>query len=154
MSLDFFFNSNGLWSAYEFFESGPLPNACLLFSFFWKDTTWGSDFVKTYDTYFSINGNLMLINEFNFHWLKAIEKYQVEKNMVTFAFEQATTHGLNVARTRAFNDESMRHCKLILVEIMNKLFRSHPWSLGYIKQSIPSLIFFSDFCIWRLVMSY
>ena len=73
-------------------------------SFLHQVAVGGSGFVKTEDTYFSINGNPLFVNGFNSYWLMTIATDQAQRNKVTSVFEEAAAHGLNVARTWAFND--------------------------------------------------
>ena len=79
--------------------------SCLLFlSFLQQDVARGSGFVRTEGTNFSVNGNPLFVNGFNSYWLMTIATDQAQRNKVTSVFEQAAAHGLNVARTWAFND--------------------------------------------------
>jgi len=79
--------------------------ACLFFlSFLQQAAAGGSGFVKTEDTHFSVNGNPLFVNGFNSYWLMTVATDPTQRNKVTSAFEQAAAHGLNVARTWAFND--------------------------------------------------
>lgn len=64
----------------------------------------GSGFVKTEGTHFSVNGYPLFVNGFNSYWLMSVATDSTQRNKVTSAFEQAAAHGLNVARTWAFND--------------------------------------------------
>eukprot|EP00253_Pinus_taeda_P034063 PITA_34063 len=64
----------------------------------------GSAFVQTKGIQFSVNGNPLFVNGFNSYWLMTMATDPAQRNKVTSVFEQAAAHGLNVARTWAFND--------------------------------------------------
>jgi len=79
--------------------------ACLLFlSFLQQTAAIGTGFVKTEGTRFSVNGNPLFVNGFNSYWLMANAADPTLRNKVTSVFAEAAAHGLNVARTWAFND--------------------------------------------------
>ena len=79
--------------------------ACLFFlSFLHQAAVGGSGYVKTEGTHFSVNGNSLFVNGFNSYWLMTMETDTAQRNKVTSVFEEAAAHGLNVARTWAFND--------------------------------------------------
>jgi len=79
--------------------------ACLFFLSFLQQAAEGeSAFVKTEGTHFSVNGNPLFVNGFNSYWLMTLATDPAKRNKVTSVFEQAAAHGLNVARTWAFND--------------------------------------------------
>jgi len=77
-------------------------------SFLQQAAAGGSGFVKTEGTHFSVNGNPLFLNGFNSYWLMTLAADPTERSKVTSAFEQAAAHGLNVARTWAFNDGQYR----------------------------------------------
>eukprot|EP00253_Pinus_taeda_P009720 PITA_09720 len=86
-------------------QMGFLVLACLFFlSFLQPAAGGGSGFVRTEGTHFSVNGNPLFVNGFNSYWLMTLATDPTQRNKVTSVFEQATAHGLNVARTWAFND--------------------------------------------------
>jgi len=83
--------------------------ACLFFLSFLQQAAAGvRGFVKTEGLQFSVNGNPLFVNGFNSYWLMTTATDPTQRNKVTSAFEQAAAHGLNVARTWAFNDGQYR----------------------------------------------
>lgn len=61
-------------------------------------------FVRTYGNHFVVNGNQFLANGFNAYWLMYLASDPSQRSKVSAAFSQASSHGLTVARTWAFND--------------------------------------------------
>lgn len=79
--------------------------ACLFpLSFLQLAAAGRTGFVKTEGTHFSVNGKPLFVNGFNSYWLMTLATNPAQRNKVTSVFEQAIVHGLNVARTWAFND--------------------------------------------------
>ncbi|KAH9319941.1 hypothetical protein KI387_021710, partial [Taxus chinensis] len=64
----------------------------------------GDGFVKTVGTHFFVNGNTLYVNGFNSYWLMSVATDPSQRNKVSSVFEEAAGHGLNLARTWAFND--------------------------------------------------
>uniref|UniRef100_A0A0D6QZM0 mannan endo-1,4-beta-mannosidase n=1 Tax=Araucaria cunninghamii TaxID=56994 RepID=A0A0D6QZM0_ARACU len=64
----------------------------------------GDGFVTTQGTHFFVNGNPLFVNGFNSYWLMTVATDPTQREKVTSVFQEAKAHGLNVARTWAFND--------------------------------------------------
>ncbi|KAH1073833.1 hypothetical protein J1N35_026161 [Gossypium stocksii] len=64
----------------------------------------GSTFVQTKGTNFVINGNPFYLNGFNAYWMMIFASDPSTRDKVTNTFRQASKHGMNIARTWAFND--------------------------------------------------
>lgn len=64
----------------------------------------GNGFVTTQGTHFFVNGNPLYVNGFNSYWLLTLASDPSQRSRVTSVFEEASGHGLNLARTWAFND--------------------------------------------------
>lgn len=66
-------------------------------------------FVQRNGTHFILNGKPHYVNGFNGYWLMNTASDPSTRSMVmTSTFQQASQHGLNVARTWAFNDGGYR----------------------------------------------
>jgi len=65
-------------------------------------------FVKTKGARFMLNGSPFYANGFNAYWLMYEGTDPAERAKVTSAYQQATKHGLKIARTWAFNDGGYR----------------------------------------------
>lgn len=61
-------------------------------------------FVQRSGTHFLLNGRPHYINGFNSYWLMYVASEPSTMSKVTTTFQDASQHGLNVARTWAFND--------------------------------------------------
>ncbi|MED6109868.1 hypothetical protein PIB30_037526 [Stylosanthes scabra] len=61
-------------------------------------------FVKRSGTNFVVNGKRFYFNGFNAYWLMYMGTDPSTRSKVTTTLQQASTHGLRVARTWAFND--------------------------------------------------
>lgn len=68
----------------------------------------GSNFVKTDRTHFVLNGKPLYFNGFNSYWLMYEAADPTTREKVTSVLQQASIHGLNVARTWAFSDGGYR----------------------------------------------
>ncbi|XP_019416619.1 PREDICTED: mannan endo-1,4-beta-mannosidase 4-like [Lupinus angustifolius] len=66
------------------------------------------DFVQRSDTHFILDGKVHFVNGFNAYWLMYEASNSSTSNKVTSIFKEASKHGLNVARTWAFNDGGYR----------------------------------------------
>ncbi|CAJ1870403.1 unnamed protein product [Sphenostylis stenocarpa] len=64
----------------------------------------GSGFIQRHGTHFLLNGRPHYFNGFNAYWLMAFASDLSLSYKVTKVFQEASKHGLNVARTWAFND--------------------------------------------------
>ncbi|XP_014501229.1 mannan endo-1,4-beta-mannosidase 7-like [Vigna radiata var. radiata] len=64
----------------------------------------GGGFVKTRGVQLTLNGSPFYANGFNAYWLMYIASDPSQRNKVSSAFQQASNHGLNIARTWAFSD--------------------------------------------------
>ncbi|KOM39298.1 hypothetical protein LR48_Vigan03g268000 [Vigna angularis] len=67
-----------------------------------------NDFIERNGTHFFLNGKPHYFNGFNAYWLMTFAADPSTSSKVTTAFEQASQHGLNLARTMAFNDGGYR----------------------------------------------
>ncbi|KAG9449696.1 hypothetical protein H6P81_009661 [Aristolochia fimbriata] len=61
-------------------------------------------FVTTKGVHFVLNGTPFFANGFNAYWLMSIASDPSQRSKVSAAFQEASSHGLNVARTWAFSD--------------------------------------------------
>ncbi|ONK68059.1 uncharacterized protein A4U43_C05F6980 [Asparagus officinalis] len=61
-------------------------------------------FIRTNGCHFNVNGNPFLANGFNAYWLMYLGSDPSQRGKVSDAFSQASSHGLTVCRTWAFND--------------------------------------------------
>lgn len=61
-------------------------------------------FVQTRGLQFVLDGAPFFINGFNSYWLMSFGADPSHRSKVSTAFEQASMHGLNVARAWAFSD--------------------------------------------------
>ncbi|XP_068637161.1 mannan endo-1,4-beta-mannosidase 1 [Aristolochia californica] len=61
-------------------------------------------FVTTKGVHFILNGSPFFANGFNAYWLMSLASDPSQRSKVSVAFQEASTHGLNVARTWAFSD--------------------------------------------------
>ncbi|CAD5181733.1 unnamed protein product [Musa acuminata subsp. malaccensis] len=62
-------------------------------------------FVRTNMTHFLVNRRPFSLNGFNAYWLMYVASFPEEgRSMVSSAFQEASTHGLTLARTWAFRD--------------------------------------------------
>ncbi|XP_058220783.1 mannan endo-1,4-beta-mannosidase 7-like [Rhododendron vialii] len=68
----------------------------------------GDGFIKTRGVQFVLNGSPYYANGFNAYWLMYVATDPSQRNKVSSAFEEATGHGLTVARTWAFSDGGYR----------------------------------------------
>ncbi|XP_014495065.2 mannan endo-1,4-beta-mannosidase 1-like [Vigna radiata var. radiata] len=66
------------------------------------------DFIKRNGTRFFLNGKPHYFNGFNAYWLMTFAADPSTSSKVTAVFQQASQHGLNLARTMAFNDGGYR----------------------------------------------
>ncbi|WVZ06541.1 hypothetical protein V8G54_019887 [Vigna mungo] len=63
-----------------------------------------NDFIKRDGTRFFLNGKPHYFNGFNAYWLLTFAADPSTSSKVTTVFQEASKHGLNLARTWAFND--------------------------------------------------
>ncbi|KAF6162028.1 hypothetical protein GIB67_002617 [Kingdonia uniflora] len=68
----------------------------------------GDGFIQTRGMRFVLNGSPYYANGFNAYWLMYVASDPSQRNKVTSAFQQASRHGLTVARTWAFSDGGYR----------------------------------------------
>ncbi|XP_011623587.1 mannan endo-1,4-beta-mannosidase 7 [Amborella trichopoda] len=61
-------------------------------------------FVRTRGTHFILNGSPFYANGFNAYWLMYMASDPSQRSKVTSAFQQASAHGLTIARSWAFSD--------------------------------------------------
>ncbi|WOK95205.1 hypothetical protein Cni_G03912 [Canna indica] len=71
-----------------------------------QDDTTG--FVRTNRTHFILNGRPFNLNGFNSYWLMYTASFPAERSKVSFAFKEASSHGLRLVRTWAFKDGGFR----------------------------------------------
>ncbi|KAH7651119.1 Mannan endo-1,4-beta-mannosidase protein [Dioscorea alata] len=64
----------------------------------------GGGFIRTRGLHFVLNGNPFFANGFNAYWLMSFASDPAQRSKVSSAFQQASIHGLTVARTWAFSD--------------------------------------------------
>ncbi|KAI4301622.1 hypothetical protein L6164_034882 [Bauhinia variegata] len=72
-----------------------------------KEHRYGS-FVQRVGTHFILNGKPHYVNGFNAYWLMYMASDQSTRSKVTTTYQEASQHGLNVARTWAFSDGGYR----------------------------------------------
>ncbi|XP_077220578.1 glycosyl hydrolase superfamily protein [Tasmannia lanceolata] len=63
-----------------------------------------SGFIRTKGLHFILNGSPYFANGFNAYWLMYIASDPSQRSKVSSAFQEASSHGLTVARTWAFSD--------------------------------------------------
>lgn len=63
-----------------------------------------SEFVKTRETEFILNGSPFLFNGFNSYWMMHVAAQPSERYKISNAFREAADSGLRVCRTWAFSD--------------------------------------------------
>ncbi|XP_012571490.1 mannan endo-1,4-beta-mannosidase 7-like [Cicer arietinum] len=63
-----------------------------------------SEFVKTRGVQLMLNGSPYYANGFNAYWLMYVASDPSQRNKVSSTFQEASNHGLNIARTWAFSD--------------------------------------------------
>ncbi|XP_058076950.1 mannan endo-1,4-beta-mannosidase 4-like [Magnolia sinica] len=68
----------------------------------------GGSFVTTSGTHFVMNGRPFYLNGFNAYWLMYMASDPSERGKVTSAFQEASAHGMTLARTWAFSDGGYR----------------------------------------------
>ncbi|WOG82114.1 hypothetical protein DCAR_0101276 [Daucus carota subsp. sativus] len=68
----------------------------------------GKGFIKTSRTHFVLNGKPFYLNGFNAYWLMYQASDPSTIGMVSTTLQQASMHGMNVARTWAFSDGGYR----------------------------------------------
>ncbi|KAH9319974.1 hypothetical protein KI387_021743 [Taxus chinensis] len=68
-----------------------------------------NNFVRTIGKNFVLNGRPLYVNGFNSYWMMWVASDPTQRHEVTSVFKEAAAHGLNVARTWAFNDGSGYH---------------------------------------------
>ncbi|XP_058087633.1 mannan endo-1,4-beta-mannosidase 7-like [Magnolia sinica] len=61
-------------------------------------------FMRTRGSHFVLNGSPFFANGFNAYWLMYIGSDPSQRSKVSAAFQEASSHGLTVARTWAFSD--------------------------------------------------
>ncbi|KAI6688822.1 hypothetical protein NL676_025650 [Syzygium grande] len=61
-------------------------------------------FMKTEGVHFMLNGSPFYANGFNAYWLMFLASNPSQRAKVTSAFQEASSHGLSIARTWAFSD--------------------------------------------------
>ncbi|KAL6995707.1 Mannan endo-1,4-beta-mannosidase 7 [Sarracenia purpurea var. burkii] len=65
-------------------------------------------FITTRGVHFLLNGSPFYANGFNAYWLMYVASDPPQRAKVSSAFQEATSHGLTVARTWAFSDGGYR----------------------------------------------
>ena len=63
-----------------------------------------NSFIQRNGTHFFLNGKPQYFNGFNAYWLMTFAADPSTSSKVTTVFQEASQHGLNLARTWAFND--------------------------------------------------
>ncbi|XP_010263608.1 PREDICTED: mannan endo-1,4-beta-mannosidase 7-like [Nelumbo nucifera] len=77
---------------------------CILQQSFLIQVEAQSGFVRTSGPHFVLNGSPYYANGFNAYWLMYMASDPSQRSKVSSAFQEASTHGLTVARTWAFSD--------------------------------------------------
>jgi len=65
-------------------------------------------FVKTKGVQLILNGSPYYANGFNAYWMMYVASDSSQRDKVSSAFQDATKHGLRIARTWAFSDGGYR----------------------------------------------
>ncbi|GMP44930.1 hypothetical protein CsSME_00013653 [Camellia sinensis var. sinensis] len=65
-------------------------------------------FIKTSGIHFMLNGSPYYANGFNAYWLMYVSTDPTQRDKVSSAFQQASNHGLTLARTWGFSDGGYR----------------------------------------------
>ncbi|PIA52733.1 hypothetical protein AQUCO_01000537v1 [Aquilegia coerulea] len=65
-------------------------------------------FIRTRGLQFMLNGSPYYANGFNAYWLMYVASDPSQRNKISSAFQEASRHGLTVARTWAFSDAGYR----------------------------------------------
>ncbi|KAL2497783.1 Mannan endo-1 [Abeliophyllum distichum] len=81
-----------------------LAVALILFLFLHQKCFAGDGFIRTRGIHFMLNGSPFYANGFNAYWLMYVASDPSQRHKVATAFQQASSHGLTVARTWAFSD--------------------------------------------------
>ncbi|KAL2497776.1 Mannan endo-1 [Abeliophyllum distichum] len=81
-----------------------LAVALILFLFLHQKCFAGDGFIRTRGIHFMLNGSPFYANGFNAYWLMYVASDPSQRHKVSTAFQQASSHGLTVARTWAFSD--------------------------------------------------
>ncbi|CAA3000822.1 mannan endo-1,4-beta-mannosidase 7 [Olea europaea subsp. europaea] len=83
-----------------------LAVALILFLFVYQKCCAGAGdgFIRTRGIHFMLNGSPFYANGFNAYWLMYVASDPSQRHKVSTAFQQASSHGLTVARTWAFSD--------------------------------------------------
>jgi len=68
----------------------------------------GDEFVQRGGTQFVLNGKPIYLNGFNSYWLMYMASDPSTSSKVTSTLQEASKHGLNIARTWAFSDGGYR----------------------------------------------
>lgn len=68
------------------------------------DGVTSNNFIQRKGTQFILNGKPHYVNGFNAFWFLYMASDPSTKSKVTSTFQQASQHGLNLARTNAFSD--------------------------------------------------
>ncbi|MFS8010506.1 putative mannan endo-1,4-beta-mannosidase [Helianthus anomalus] len=66
--------------------------------------TTNGGFITTRGVHFMLNGSPYYANGFNAYWLMILASDPSQRSKVTAAFQDASSHGLSIARTWAFSD--------------------------------------------------
>lgn len=72
------------------------------------DALSSNGFVRTKGVQFSLNGYPYYANGFNAYWLMYVASDPSQRSKISTAFQDASRHGLTVARTWAFSDGGYR----------------------------------------------
>ncbi|KAG5033868.1 hypothetical protein AAZX31_04G030000 [Glycine max] len=71
---------------------------------FYVEADGSGGFVRTRGVQLMLNGSPYYANGFNAYWLMYLASDPSQRNKVSSVFQQASNHGLNIARTWAFSD--------------------------------------------------
>lgn len=76
----------------------------LLFFNFLIQVSGDDGFISTRGSQFMLNGSPFYGNGFNAYWLMYFASNKSQREKVSSVFQEATNHGLSIARTWAFSD--------------------------------------------------
>lgn len=95
-------------------------------------------FIRTRGQHFVLNGSPYFANGFNAYWLMYVASDPSQRGKVSAAFQEASRHGLTVARTWAFSDGGYRPLQYSPGSYNEQMFKvsKHPFHISF------SLFFF------------
>ncbi|ONK67696.1 uncharacterized protein A4U43_C05F2780 [Asparagus officinalis] len=100
----------------------------------------GSGFASTRGTRFIMNGRPFYANGFNAYWMMYAAGDPSTRHQVSDAFNQATSHGLNVVRTWAFSDGGYRALQISPGKYDESMFKALDFVISEAKRNGVHLI--------------